>query len=562
MHLWQAIKMACKSLFSNKMRSFLTMLGIIIGVLTVSLLTTVAQGVSNAVVSSIRDQSTLAAIMNMGSSDSKMTYSNVNETIKSVQPKDKNVEDYFEYSIAVTKNSIVALDSLDGVDDTDIKDYIKNDKPYYFSEEQLNYWKENDEEKWAIAMMLMSLKARSKALDTTIYGVDKNFAEVYNFKYEGKFPENSDEILVDNDFIERFFPNTDRDKIIGKEISLGIDCIGTRIVISFSNDVTLDNSLLEKLNSFVLEKLKLSVISSTIEGNNIVLNVEQFVNVSNDNAKLSLNGFFEGEGLTSDSIEIEDMYSGEKAKTYKIVGISKNEDNSLFSFSFENGESEGPSIADIMNETYPSEIATCFMLLNEDNLGVVSNAESLDDTIISYAYFRYKTEDVMSKSINKIAVAFAEKGIIILRDYMMVSMSSVADIISQVMDILTIMLTVISVISLIVGGIGIMNIMLVAVTERTREIGIRKAIGAKKSSILVQFLIEALLLSLIGGAIGLIISAIASAIIGSVMGITLLIPGWVVAMSLGFCTAIGLIFGMFPAVKASNMQPIDALRRD
>ena len=107
-----------------------------------------------------------------------------------------------------------------------------------------------------------------------------------------------------------------------------------------------------------------------------------------------------------------------------------------------------------------------------------------------------------------------------------------------------------------------MNIMLVAVTERTREIGIRKAIGAKKSSILVQFLIEALMLSIVGGAIGLVISAIASAIIGSVMGVSMAMPFWVIAMSIGFCTAIGLIFGMFPAVKASNMQPIDALRRE
>jgi putative ABC transport system permease protein len=124
------------------------------------------------------------------------------------------------------------------------------------------------------------------------------------------------------------------------------------------------------------------------------------------------------------------------------------------------------------------------------------------------------------------------------------------------------MLTVISVVSLIVGGIGIMNIMLVAVTERTREIGVRKAIGAKRSSILTQFLVEALMLSLVGGAIGLGISAIGCWIIGNLMGIAIVMPFWVIAMSLGFCTAIGLIFGMFPAIKAARMQPIDALRRE
>ena len=124
MHILQALKMACKSLWTNKMRSFLTMLGIIIGVLTVSLLTTVAQGVSNAVVSSIREQSTMAALMNMDTTiDSKMTYKNVNDIIRSVQPEDKNAEDYFDYSLAITSKSIVALENLEGVLDSDIKDY-------------------------------------------------------------------------------------------------------------------------------------------------------------------------------------------------------------------------------------------------------------------------------------------------------------------------------------------------------------------------------------------------------------------------------------------------------
>ena len=130
------------------------------------------------------------------------------------------------------------------------------------------------------------------------------------------------------------------------------------------------------------------------------------------------------------------------------------------------------------------------------------------------------------------------------------------------MNVLTIMLTVISSISLIVGGIGIMNIMLVAVSERTREIGIRKAIGAKRSSILTQFLVEALVVSLLGGAIGLTISWIGSLIIGALMGIALPMPFWVIAMSLGFCVVIGVAFGMYPAIKASRLEPIEALRHD
>ena len=168
----------------------------------------------------------------------------------------------------------------------------------------------------------------------------------------------------------------------------------------------------------------------------------------------------------------------------------------------------------------------------------------------------------MSDSTTAISLALMQAQFGYMTDFMVVSMSSVASIVDSVMNTLTIMLTVISIVSLIIGGIGIMNIMLVAVTERTREIGIRKAIGAKKSSILTQFLVEALMLSLVGGAIGLGISAIGCAIIGHFMGVAISMPLWVIGMSVGFCTAIGLIFGMFPAIKASRMQPIDALRRE
>lgn len=117
-------------------------------------------------------------------------------------------------------------------------------------------------------------------------------------------------------------------------------------------------------------------------------------------------------------------------------------------------------------------------------------------------------------------------------------------------------------ISLLVGGIGVMNIMLVSVTERTREIGIVKALGATPQFILLQFLVEALVLSLFGGLIGLMIGAG----IGGFIGILLpsvseaLVPMWAVVLSIGFTTLIGVVFGLAPAIKASRLNPIDALR--
>ena len=115
-------------------------------------------------------------------------------------------------------------------------------------------------------------------------------------------------------------------------------------------------------------------------------------------------------------------------------------------------------------------------------------------------------------------------------------------------------------ISLLVGGIGIMNIMLVSVTERTREIGIRKAIGAGRGSILVQFLIESMLISLTGGVIGLVLGGVGTAIVGKVMDVPMSVTPGVAILALAFAVSVGVIFGLYPANKASKMRPIDALR--
>ena len=127
---------------------------------------------------------------------------------------------------------------------------------------------------------------------------------------------------------------------------------------------------------------------------------------------------------------------------------------------------------------------------------------------------------------------------------------------------LTLMLGGIAAISLLVGGIGIMNIMLVSVSERTREIGIRKAIGATRRNILSQFLVEALVISLIGGLIGLGISVLATRLLEPVLEMTLNISPSIAALSVGFSLSIGVIFGLYPANKASKLLPVIALRHE
>ncbi len=127
----------------------------------------------------------------------------------------------------------------------------------------------------------------------------------------------------------------------------------------------------------------------------------------------------------------------------------------------------------------------------------------------------------------------------------------------------TIFLLVIASISLFVGGIGIMNIMLVTVTERTREIGIRKAIGAKPSDILIQFMIESISICFVGGLIGVVVGVISSLIVGkTVPSLPTLLSPSVIVIAVGFAVAVGLFFGIYPARRASKLNPIDALRYD
>jgi putative ABC transport system permease protein len=145
-------------------------------------------------------------------------------------------------------------------------------------------------------------------------------------------------------------------------------------------------------------------------------------------------------------------------------------------------------------------------------------------------------------------------------DFTVRNLSSTAETAASTARILTIMLGTVASISLVVGGIGIMNIMLVSVTERTREIGIRMAVGARRRDILLQFLLEAILICTIGGLAGVLLGIGGAWLVSDLAGMTVVVSGTAILLAFAFSAATGIFFGWYPAHKAARLQPVEALR--
>lgn len=184
----------------------------------------------------------------------------------------------------------------------------------------------------------------------------------------------------------------------------------------------------------------------------------------------------------------------------------------------------------------------------------------LGQTVVTSASVKMTSEDTVDRGMaiikRNLNIAFGGDD----SSYSVRNQADIAEALTSVTDTMTMLLAGIAGISLIVGGIGIMNIMLVSVTERTREIGIRKAIGAKKKDILGQFLIEAIVLSGIGGVLGVLIGIGSAKILSAALEYAVAISWWSVGIAVSFSVLIGVVFGIFPANKAANLSPLEALR--
>lgn len=182
---------------------------------------------------------------------------------------------------------------------------------------------------------------------------------------------------------------------------------------------------------------------------------------------------------------------------------------------------------------------------------------------VSSIYVEAKSEQVMTQAQNEIGYLLLSQHRLsdpTQADFRIMSQEDILGTVNQVTGTFTALLAGIAAISLVVGGIGIMNIMLVTVTERTREIGLRKALGAKKKWITTQFLIESIIITFVGGLIGIILGLIISFIISKYMSLPPTISIQSIVLAFGVSAATGIIFGWYPARKASNLEPIEALR--
>ena len=576
MNFGQAIKMAFKSLGSKKLRTFLTMLGVIIGVTCVALLTTVTSGAKDYIVGTLKEESQVVNMMMLG------------------QTKTLTKSDFESVSAGIDK----------GITGNFISSSMSQGSAYAKVNSNFLVVPASTHDG--------ALYKKDRVIATSVVATDTNYDDVRNVDLVGRFFEEgeTDKCTINQAFIEAYYPKGTKAKnLLGTSIELFAEANITRVMVELPTTATADlveNAFLTLANT---QLFGTDLLGTEEQNGAIVLQANWFEKYSGlylmensgvwslvfelDNFHFTNEGLaqiIQGGLLSSPNAEVKQLAtkvsvqdkSATTSKTFEIVGVVV-EESSVFNSMADSSFITQPELVEILERTSKGSVN---MLLCDDNMKFLTygtktlqtdgdkSAATLTPSVfgettypthqkapISSAFFRFENEKNVEAGASQIMSAMVAKGFM-PDSFIVVSMNTIAGMVSSIMNIMTIMLSVIAGISLVVGGIGIMNIMLVTVSERTREIGIRKAIGAKRSSILLQFLIEALVVTIMGGLIGIVLSLIGTLIIGHVMGISMMMPLWVFALSLGFSIFIGVVFGMYPAVKASRMHPIDALRHD
>ncbi|MDO4620599.1 MAG: ABC transporter permease [Lachnospiraceae bacterium] len=283
-------------------------------------------------------------------------------------------------------------------------------------------------------------------------------------------------------------------------------------------------------NSVTADLYGITPAYETVQG----LDIETGRGISEFDIEESLSVCVIGPGVAKDLFGTTEVLAHKiriNSREYRIVGVLEEEDSTMMGMTNDSIYIPLTNAQRLLKQT----AMTSFYVYAQDENELSTAQESTK----AFLYEKFRDED----------------------SYTVLNMSNIVDMIDQVLGTMELMLAGIAAISLLVGGIGIMNIMLVSVTERTREIGIRKAIGAQRSDITIQFLIESVFISLIGGIIGMGISQLILTILNHLFtDYHFVISLSVAGLALGFSIGIGVIFGIYPANRAASLKPINALR--
>lgn len=358
---------------------------------------------------------------------------------------------------------------------------------------------------------------------------------------------------------------------VKKDVASEIEGLGSNLLIIVAGDIgeggggfgqstnVISGDVLKEEDVDAVKKIEEveKVAPLALTGGTISYGNEQFANF------MSVATISEMEGITTFEIGKGDFFKSNDRRNVVVLADTAREEifgekeaiGKKISFQDEEYEVIGTLKKISSSDIFSDQSFDSMILFPLEKIKEISGGKADIFRIIAKVGDDYDVKEVAKKVEEKMLKSHNDK-----KDFSVLTQDDILDLLDTIFGLLTALVTAIAAISLVVGGIGIMNIMLVSVTERTREIGLRKAVGATPVDILRQFLIEAVIITLLGGAIGVLFSYVATSIVRKFSVLDPSITLYAIVLAAGISIAVGIIFGLAPAVTAARKDPIDALR--